>query len=43
MIGLRDGAQTLAAMQMLMLPGRQLFICDTYVNRDPDAPSRSPR
>jgi malate dehydrogenase (oxaloacetate-decarboxylating)(NADP+) len=24
-------------MQMLMLPGRQLFICDTHVNRDPSA------
>ncbi len=36
-IGLRPGAKTLAAMQMLMLPGRQLFICDTHVNRDPDA------
>ena len=36
-IGLRKGTQTLAAMQMLMLPGRQLFICDTHVNRDPSA------
>ncbi|MDO9571457.1 MAG: NADP-dependent malic enzyme [Hydrogenophaga sp.] len=36
-IGLRSGTNTLAAMQMLMLPGRQLFICDTHVNRDPDA------
>jgi malate dehydrogenase (oxaloacetate-decarboxylating)(NADP+) len=36
-IGLRAGTQTLAAMQMLMLPGRQLFICDTHVNRDPTA------
>ncbi|BEP52286.1 MULTISPECIES: NADP-dependent malic enzyme [Variovorax] len=36
-IGLRAGASTMAAMQMLMLPGRQLFICDTHVNRDPDA------
>ena len=36
-IGLRPGAHTLAAMQMLMLPGRQLFICDTHVNRDPSA------
>ncbi len=36
-IGLRPGTQTLAAMQMLMLPGRQLFICDTHVNRDPSA------
>ena len=24
-------------MQMLILPGRQLFICDTHVNRDPNA------
>jgi malate dehydrogenase (oxaloacetate-decarboxylating)(NADP+) len=36
-IGLRPGTKTMAAMQMLMLPGRQLFICDTHVNRDPDA------
>jgi malate dehydrogenase (oxaloacetate-decarboxylating)(NADP+) len=36
-IGLRSGVTTLAAMQMLILPGRQLFICDTHVNRDPNA------
>jgi malate dehydrogenase (oxaloacetate-decarboxylating)(NADP+) len=36
-IGLRAGTNTLAAMQMLMLPGRQLFILDTHVNRDPSA------
>ncbi len=36
-IGLRAGVKTLAAMQMLILPGRRLFICDTHVNRDPDA------
>ncbi|MEO8120994.1 MAG: phosphate acyltransferase, partial [Rhodoferax sp.] len=36
-IGLRQGSQTFAAMQMLMLPGRQLFICDTHVNLDPTA------
>jgi malate dehydrogenase (oxaloacetate-decarboxylating)(NADP+) len=36
-IGLRAGASTLAAMQMLMLPKRQLFICDTHVNPDPTA------
>jgi malate dehydrogenase (oxaloacetate-decarboxylating)(NADP+) len=36
-IGLHAGTKTLAAMQMLMLPGRQLFICDTHVNRDPSA------
>ncbi len=36
-IGLREGVTTLATMQMLILPGRQLFICDTHVNRDPSA------
>jgi malate dehydrogenase (oxaloacetate-decarboxylating)(NADP+) len=36
-IGLREGVRTLAAMQMVILPGRQLFICDTHVNRDPTA------
>jgi malate dehydrogenase (oxaloacetate-decarboxylating)(NADP+) len=36
-IGLREGARTLAVMQMLMLPQHQLFICDTHVNRDPSA------
>ncbi len=36
-IGLRDGVRTLATMQMLILPDRQLFICDTHVNRDPNA------
>ncbi len=36
-IGLRPGVQTLATMQMLMLPERQLFICDTQVNQDPTA------
>jgi malate dehydrogenase (oxaloacetate-decarboxylating)(NADP+) len=36
-IGLREGVRTLAAMQMLILPGRQLFICDTHVNADPNA------
>jgi malate dehydrogenase (oxaloacetate-decarboxylating)(NADP+) len=36
-IGAREGAKTMAVMQMLILPGRQLFICDTHVNRDPSA------
>ena len=36
-IGTREGVRTLAAMQMLILPGRQLFVCDTHVNRDPSA------
>jgi malate dehydrogenase (oxaloacetate-decarboxylating)(NADP+) len=34
-IGTRPGTSTLAAMNMLMLPDRQIFICDTYVNRNP--------
>jgi len=36
-IGLRPGVKTLAAMNMLMLPDRQIFICDTQVNRKPTA------
>jgi malate dehydrogenase (oxaloacetate-decarboxylating)(NADP+) len=36
-IGLRPGAHTFAAMQLLILPNRQLFICDTHVNADPTA------
>jgi malate dehydrogenase (oxaloacetate-decarboxylating)(NADP+) len=36
-IGKRDGVRNFAAMQMLILPERQLFICDTHVNVDPDA------
>jgi malate dehydrogenase (oxaloacetate-decarboxylating)(NADP+) len=36
-IGLRPGVKTLALMQMVILPGRQLFICDTHVNPDPNA------
>ncbi len=36
-IGLREGVRTLATMQVLILPGRQLFICDTHVNSDPTA------
>ncbi len=36
-IGLRPGADTLAAMQLLILPNRHLFICDTHVNPDPTA------
>jgi malate dehydrogenase (oxaloacetate-decarboxylating)(NADP+) len=34
-IGERPGVKTLAAMNMLMLTDRKLFICDTYVNRHP--------
>jgi malate dehydrogenase (oxaloacetate-decarboxylating)(NADP+) len=36
-IGLRKGVNTFAAMNMLILPGRTLFICDTYVHPDPSA------
>jgi malate dehydrogenase (oxaloacetate-decarboxylating)(NADP+) len=36
-IGMRSGVRNFAAMQMLILPDRQLFFCDTHVNRDPDA------
>jgi malate dehydrogenase (oxaloacetate-decarboxylating)(NADP+) len=36
-IGLRPGVKTFAAMQLLILPQRQLFICDTHVNVDPTA------
>ena len=36
-IGLRKGVNQFAAMNMLILPNRTLFICDTYVNPDPSA------
>ncbi|MGH8595424.1 MAG: phosphate acyltransferase, partial [Gammaproteobacteria bacterium] len=36
-IGLQPGLHTCAAMQLLILPNRQLFICDTHVNADPNA------
>ncbi|MGH8253415.1 MAG: NADP-dependent malic enzyme [Steroidobacteraceae bacterium] len=36
-IGLRRGVHTVATMQMLILNDRQLFFCDTHVNREPDA------
>ena len=36
-IGLREGAATLAAMNALLLPDRTIFVCDTYVNPDPTA------
>ena len=36
-IGLRPGVHTFAAMQLLILPNRHLFICDTHVNPDPTA------
>ena len=36
-IGMRSGVTTFAAMNGLMLPGRQVFIVDTHVNYDPSA------
>jgi malate dehydrogenase (oxaloacetate-decarboxylating)(NADP+) len=36
-IGLKEGAKTYAAMNVLMLPTQTLFICDTHVNEDPTA------
>jgi malate dehydrogenase (oxaloacetate-decarboxylating)(NADP+) len=36
-IGLREGVSHYAAMNALMLPGRTVFICDTYVTAEPDA------
>jgi len=34
-IGKRGGVHDYYAMNLLMLPGRTIFICDTYVNLDP--------
>jgi malate dehydrogenase (oxaloacetate-decarboxylating)(NADP+) len=36
-IGKRRGAEVYAAMNILLLPGNTLFICDTHVNYDPTA------
>ncbi len=36
-IGLRPGVKQFAAMNLLLLDQRTLFICDTYVNPDPSA------
>ena len=36
-IGRGAGQRIFAAMNVLLLPGRSLFICDTYVNENPDA------
>src|SRR6185369_16084847 len=36
-IGKRPGVREYAALNMLMLPERTVFICDTYVNPDPSA------
>jgi malate dehydrogenase (oxaloacetate-decarboxylating)(NADP+) len=36
-LGKAENVQNLAAMNLLMLPGRNLFICDTYINELPSA------
>jgi malate dehydrogenase (oxaloacetate-decarboxylating)(NADP+) len=36
-IGLRAGARHYAAMNAVMAPGRNIFICDTYVTENPEA------
>ncbi|HJS37164.1 MAG TPA: NADP-dependent malic enzyme, partial [Burkholderiales bacterium] len=36
-IGLAPGVRHYAAMNALVMPGRTVFICDTYVTPDPDA------
>ena len=36
-IGMSPSAKSMATMNMLMMPERTLFICDTYVNYDPTA------
>src|SRR5262249_33767125 len=36
-LGRRKGVKNYYAMNLLMLPRRTLFICDTYVNVDPTA------
>src|SRR5512134_2417475 len=36
-IGLKPGVKQFAAMNLLLLQERTLFICDTYVNPDPSA------
>ncbi len=36
-IGRRPGAENFYAMNVVMLPKRTVFICDTYVNLDPTA------
>ncbi len=37
LVGLKSGAHTFAAMNLLLLEQGNIFICDTYVNLDPDA------
>ncbi|WP_020696903.1 NADP-dependent malic enzyme [Reyranella massiliensis] len=35
-IGLKEGVKNMAALSLLVMPTRALFIADTYVNYDPD-------
>ena len=37
LIGLRSGGSVFAAMNILLLPNRTLFICDTHINLNPTA------
>ncbi|MCC7079625.1 MAG: NADP-dependent malic enzyme [Burkholderiales bacterium] len=37
LVGRTPGRSIYAAMNMLLMPDRTLFICDTYVNEDPNA------
>jgi malate dehydrogenase (oxaloacetate-decarboxylating)(NADP+) len=37
MIGLRPGVRTCGTMNMLIVGGRPLFLCDTYVNHNPNS------
>jgi malate dehydrogenase (oxaloacetate-decarboxylating)(NADP+) len=36
-IGTREGVKNMAALSLVVMPTRSLFIADTYVNEDPDA------
>ncbi|MEC5387108.1 NADP-dependent malic enzyme [Uliginosibacterium sp. H3] len=36
-LGRREGVHNFYAMNLLVLPGRTIFLCDTYVNYDPNA------
>lgn len=36
-IGMREGVKTMAAMNLIILPKSNLFLCDPYVNYDPTA------
>ena len=36
-IGTREGVKNMAALSLLVMPTKSLFIADTYVNDDPDA------